>query len=542
MKGICKKIFTMAPKKPNSALRKIAKIILFNKEEVIAHIPGEGYACQDHNIVLIKGGRIKDLPGVRYRVIRGAQEVYGVKNRKNSRSKYGVNPNISFEKAIWKLKSPVMIKTKKIGGTVYKIPKRINTEQATSLALIILIQSAKKRKINLFAKALALEIIDILNIKGTIGHVDHGKTTLTSVITTILSLYGYAKARNYFDIDSAPEEKERKITINTSHIEYETENRHYAHIDCPGHSDYIKNMITGAAQMDGAILVVSAVDGAMPQTREHLLLAKHIGIPKIVVFINKIDQIDDPELLTLVELEIKDLLIEHNFKTEPIIITGSALEALKYLSQKTTYTRGDNQWVDKILDLLHAIDTEIPTPIRIIDKPFLMGIEGVLSITGRGTVATGLIERGKLKIGDSVQCIGFNNNKIFAVTGIEMFQKTLTEGVSGDNIGVLLRGVQKNEIQRGMVLIKPNTLKAYSKFKAETYILKTSEGGRTKPFTEGYKPQFYVRTTDVTDTNKKMVLPGDFVTLEITLLYPIAIEHGMRFAIREGGKTIGAGL
>ncbi|KAF8819420.1 putative elongation factor tu, apicoplast [Cardiosporidium cionae] len=389
-----------------------------------------------------------------------------------------------------------------------------------------------------------------LNI-GTIGHVDHGKTTLTSVITTLLSLYGYAKAKDYFDIDSAPEEKERKITINTSHIEYETEKRHYAHIDCPGHADYIKNMITGAAQMDGAILVVSAVDGAMPQTREHLLLAQHIGIPKIVVFINKVDQIDDPELLTLVELEIKDLLIEHNFITEPHIITGSALEALKYLSQKSIYTKGDDKWVDKILDLLNIIDTEIPNPVRDTDKAFLMGIEGVLSITGRGTVATGLIERGRLKTGDSVQCVGFNNNRIFPVIGIEMFQKTLLEGCSGDNVGLLLRGVQKNEIQRGMVLAKPNSIKAYYKFQAETYILKTSEGGRTKPFSEGYKPQFYVRTTDVTgcvtqisynNINKKMVLPGDFVTLNVTLLYPIAIEQGMRFAIREGGKTIGAGL
>nr|QEM01709.1 elongation factor Tu [Nephromyces sp. ex Molgula occidentalis] len=389
-----------------------------------------------------------------------------------------------------------------------------------------------------------------LNI-GTIGHVDHGKTTLTSVITILLSLYNYTKAKDYFDIDCAPEEKERKITINTSHIEYETTMRHYAHIDCPGHADYIKNMITGAAQMDGAILVISAVDGAMPQTREHLLLANYIGISKIIVFINKIDQIEDPELLTLVELEIKDLLIEHNFITKPIIITGSALEALKYLSHKTKYNRGDNQWVDKILDLLNAIDTEIPTPKRSYDKPFLMAIEGLVSITGRGTVATGLIERGTLKIGDSVQWLGFNMNKIFTVIGIEMFQKTLTEGVSGDNIGVLLRGVQKNELQRGMVLTKPHSIKAYSQFHAETYILKTNEGGRTKPFSEGYKPQFYIRTTDITGciskvlsnkNNKTMVLPGDFVTLEIKLLYPIALETGMRFAIREGGKTIGAGL
>nr|QEM01762.1 elongation factor Tu [Nephromyces sp. ex Molgula occidentalis] len=388
---------------------------------------------------------------------------------------------------------------------------------------------------------------------GTIGHVDHGKTTLTSAITNVLSIYGLAKPRNYFDIDSAPEEKERKITINTSHIEYETTKRHYAHIDCPGHSDYIKNMITGAAQMDGAILVVSAIDGLMPQTREHLLLAKQIGIPNIIIFINKTDQVEDTELLELVELEITDLLKDLGFINKPIFIFGSATEALKYIENKKTYNYGENKWVDKILDLLAKIDDEIPTPKRDIDKPFLMGIEGVISITGRGTVATGLIERGKIKIGDIVQIIGFGSIHDTTVIGIEMFQKILLEGIAGDNIGLLLRGIQKTDIQRGMVIAAVNTIKPYSQFIADIYVLKASEGGRIKPFSINYKPQFYVRTTDVTGTiNKiistnntkesKIIFPGDLVSLEIILLYPIAIETGMRFAIREGGKTIGAGL
>nr|QEM01823.1 elongation factor Tu [Nephromyces sp. ex Molgula occidentalis] len=391
-----------------------------------------------------------------------------------------------------------------------------------------------------------------LNI-GTIGHVDHGKTTLTSALTTILSFYGRAKARNYFEIDSAPEEKERKITINTAHVEYETEKRHYSHIDCPGHADYIKNMITGAAQMDGAILVVSAVDGLMPQTYEHLLLAKQIGIKDIVVFINKVDQIEDPELLELVELEISDLFTELGFTSNISFILGSAFEALKYLEGKKTYIKGENKWVDKILELLDNIDLNIKTPKRDIDKPFLMGIESVISITGRGTVVTGLIERGKIKIGDSVQILGYNIDKNTTITGIEMFHKTLNEGVAGDNVGILLRNIQKTEIQRGMILATINTIKSHSKFIAETYILKPNEGGRSKPFTEGYKPQFYIRTTDITgtiikiksnktNTNASIVLPGDFILLEIELLYPIAIENGMRFTMREGGKTIGAGL
>nr|QEM01651.1 elongation factor Tu [Nephromyces sp. ex Molgula occidentalis] len=390
-----------------------------------------------------------------------------------------------------------------------------------------------------------------LNI-GTIGHVDHGKTTLTSAITTILSFYGYAKAKNYFEIDSAPEEKERKITINTSHIEYETNKRHYSHIDCPGHADYIKNMITGAAQMDGAILVVSATDGLMPQTQEHLLLAKQIGIKDIIVFINKVDQIEDNELLELVELEITDLLLELDFKIKSSFILGSALEALKYLEGKITYNKGENKWVDKILDLLDSIDQYIQTPKRDIEKSFLMGIESVISITGRGTVVTGLIERGKIKIGESVQILGYNTCKNTTITGIEMFHKTLNEGVAGDNVGILLRNIQKTDIQKGMVLAHVNTIKSYSKFIAETYILKPTEGGRSKPFSEGYKPQFYIRTTDITgsiikiltnNTNKNpIVLPGDFISLEIELLYPIAIENGMRFTMREGGKTIGAGL
>nr|QEM01882.1 elongation factor Tu [Nephromyces sp. ex Molgula occidentalis] len=386
---------------------------------------------------------------------------------------------------------------------------------------------------------------------GTIGHVDHGKTTLTSAITTILSKFGLAKARNYFEIDSAPEEKERKITINTAHIEYETEKRHYSHIDCPGHSDYIKNMITGAAQMDGAILVVSAVDGPMPQTREHLLLAKQIGISNIVVFLNKEDQIEDKELLELVELEINDLLLEIGFSTKTTFISGSALEALKYIEKQQTYKYGSNIWVDKILNLLKIIDTEILTPLREIDKPFLMSIEDILSITGRGTVVTGLIEKGSIKLGDICQVVGFGISKMVTVIGLEMFHKTLDKGLAGDNIGLLLRGIQKLELHRGMVLTYPNSIKAHSIFKAEIYILTKEEGGRTKPFSEGYKPQFYLRTIDITGSvnkiistteNKKIVIPGDVVILEIKLLYTIAIETGMRFAIREGGKTIGAGL
>nr|QEM01621.1 elongation factor Tu [Nephromyces sp. ex Molgula occidentalis] len=388
-----------------------------------------------------------------------------------------------------------------------------------------------------------------LNI-GTIGHVDHGKTTLTSAITTILSFYGLAKARHYFDIDSAPEEKIRKITINTSHIEYETLKRHYSHIDCPGHADYIKNMITGAAQMDGAILVVSAIDGLMPQTYEHLLLAKQIGISNIIIFINKVDLIDDKELLDLVQLEIIDVLNKLGFTSKYDFIFGSAYEALNYLNTKVEYIKGNNYWVDKILDLLDSIDKNFISPLRDIEKPFLMGIENVISITGRGTVVTGLIERGKIKIGDTIQILGYNLNKITTIIGIEMFHKLLNEGIAGDNVGILLRNIQKTELQRGMVLTLPNTIKSWSIFKSDIYILKSSEGGRSKPFSEGYKPQFYIRTTDITGSikkilskdNNKILFPGDFSVLEIELLYPIAIEVGMRFTIREGGRTIGTGL
>nr|QEM01680.1 elongation factor Tu [Nephromyces sp. ex Molgula occidentalis] len=390
---------------------------------------------------------------------------------------------------------------------------------------------------------------------GTIGHVDHGKTTLTCAITNILFLYGYSKKYNYFDIDSAPEEKERGITINTAHIEYETIKRHYAHIDWPGHSDYIKNMIIGATQMDGAILVVSAIEGPMPQTREHLLLAKQIGISSIIVFINKIDQVNDLELLELVELEIKDLLKEYGFLNEKIsFIKGSAIKALEYIKNIKSYNYGENIWVDKILDLLNYIDEYIKPPIRNLDKSFLMSIEDVLSITGRGTVITGLIERGKIKIGDTIQILGFGKSYSSIVIGIEMFKKTLNIGLAGDNIGLLLRSLQKNDIKRGMIACELNSIKLISKFKADVYILKSIEGGRNKPFFEGYKPQFYFKTTDITGTivkickiNSKsekisMVLPGDMITLEINLLYPMAIEKGMNFAIREGCKTIGAGI
>nr|QEM01912.1 elongation factor Tu [Nephromyces sp. ex Molgula occidentalis] len=388
-----------------------------------------------------------------------------------------------------------------------------------------------------------------LNI-GTIGHVDHGKTTLTSAITTLLSLYKLAKARSYFEIDSAPEEKARKITINTSHVEYETLKRHYSHIDCPGHSDYIKNMITGAAQMDGAILVVSAVDGLMPQTYEHLLLAKQIGILNIIIFINKVDQIEDNELIELIKLEIIDTLKELKFNFKPIFILGSAYEALKYLEGKIKYKKGDNIWVDKILELLDMIDLKIPSPLRKIEKPFLMSIENIISITGRGTVVTGLIEKGKIKTGETVQIIGYNIVKNTTIIGIEMFHKLLNEGLAGDNVGLLLRNIQKIDLQRGMVIAFPNSIKSYFKFIAEVYILKPTEGGRSKPFTLGYKPQFYLRTTDITGTIKKIIsknldnfiFPGDFSILEIELIYSIALEKGMRFTIREGGKTIGAGL
>jgi len=388
---------------------------------------------------------------------------------------------------------------------------------------------------------------------GTIGHVDHGKTTLTAAITMALAARGGAKGRKYDDIDSAPEEKARGITINTAHVEYETENRHYAHVDCPGHADYVKNMITGAAQMDGAILVVSGADGPMPQTKEHLLLAKQVGVPNIVVFLNKEDQVDDAELLELVELEIRETLDKYEFPGDEIpIVSGSALLALEALTENPQTQRGDNKWVDKIYDLMDQVDSYIPTPERETDKPFLMAVEDVFSITGRGTVATGRVERGTVKIGDSVELVGLRTTKTVTVTGLEMFQKTLEESVAGDNVGILLRGVQKIDIERGMVLAKPGTITPHTKFEAQVYVLTKEEGGRHTPFFPGYRPQFYVRTTDVTgkiesfraddDSATQMVMPGDRIKMIVELIQPIAIEKGMRFAIREGGRTVGAGI
>ena len=377
---------------------------------------------------------------------------------------------------------------------------------------------------------------------GTIGHVDHGKTTLTAAITKVLSDAGLSSARSFDSIDNAPEEKERGITINTSHVEYETANRHYAHVDCPGHADYVKNMVTGAAQMDGAILVVAATDGPMPQTREHILLARQVGVPSIVVFMNKVDMVDDEELLELVEMEIRDLLSFYDFDGDNIpVIQGSALGALN----------GEGKWVDTVMSLMAAVDESIPLPPRITDKPFLMPVEDVFSITGRGTVATGRIERGKVRIQETVELVGIRDTRSTTVTGVEMFQKTLEEGMAGDNVGVLLRGVQKEDIERGMVLAKPGSITPHTKFEAEVYVLKKEEGGRHTPFFPGYRPQFYVRTTDVTGTISdftaddgsaaEMVMPGDRIQMTVELINPIAIEQGMRFAIREGGRTIGAG-
>jgi elongation factor Tu len=388
---------------------------------------------------------------------------------------------------------------------------------------------------------------------GTIGHVDHGKTTLTAAITMTLAATQGGQGRKYDDIDSAPEEKARGITINTAHVEYETENRHYAHVDCPGHADYVKNMITGAAQMDGAILVVSGADGPMPQTKEHILLAKQVGVPNIVVFLNKEDQVDDPELLELVELEVRETLDNYEFPGDEIpIVTGSALLALEALTENPQTKPGDNQWVDKILELMNQVDTYIPTPERQTDKPFLMAIEDVFSITGRGTVATGRVERGTIKVGEQVELVGLGPTKATTVTGLEMFQKSLEESIAGDNVGVLLRGVQKDEIQRGMVLAKPGSMTPHTKFESQVYVLKKEEGGRHTAFFPGYRPQFYVRTTDVTGkvesfkaddgSDTKMVIPGDRVRMVVELIQPIAIEKGMRFAIREGGRTVGAGL
>jgi elongation factor Tu len=390
-----------------------------------------------------------------------------------------------------------------------------------------------------------------LNI-GTIGHVDHGKTTLTAAITAVLSLGGNAAAKSYEDIDAAPEEKARGITINTAHVEYETESRHYAHVDCPGHADYVKNMITGAAQMDGAILVVSAADGPMPQTREHILLAKQVGVPCIVVFLNKEDQVDDAEIIELVELEVREGLSNFDYPGDDVpIVPGSALLALQAV-EKGTSERGQDKWVDKIFSLMDAVDSYVPTPVRDVDKPFLMAVEDVFSITGRGTVATGRVERGSVKVGDNIEIIGYTETKTAVVTGLEMFQKTLDEAFAGENVGVLLRGVQKSEIERGMVLAKPGSITPHTEFNSEVYVLKKEEGGRHTPFFAGYRPQFYVRTTDVTGSitaftsddgnDVEMVIPGDRIKMTAQLISPIAIESGMRFAIREGGRTIGAGV
>lgn len=388
---------------------------------------------------------------------------------------------------------------------------------------------------------------------GTIGHVDHGKTTLTAAITMTLAAIGRAKAKGYADIDAAPEEKARGITINTAHVEYETEKRHYAHVDCPGHADYVKNMITGAAQMDGAILVVSAADGPMPQTREHILLARQVGVPNLVVFLNKKDMVDDEELLELVELEVRELLSSYDFPGDDIpIVAGSALLALEQMTSNPKTQRGENEWVDCIYKLMDEVDAYVPTPEREVDKPFLMAVEDVFSITGRGTVATGRIERGKVKVGEVVELVGIKNTRNTTVTGVEMFQKVLDEGMAGDNVGLLLRGMQKADIERGMVLAKPGSITPHTQFEGEVYVLTEKEGGRKTPFFAGYRPQFYVRTTDVTGTIQaftaddgttvEMVMPGDRIKVTVELINPIAIENGMRFAIREGGRTIGAGV
>ena len=381
---------------------------------------------------------------------------------------------------------------------------------------------------------------------GTIGHVDHGKTTTTAAITKYLGLLGKAKYEAYDQIDSAPEEKERGITINTAHVEYETDKRHYAHVDCPGHADYVKNMITGAAQMDGAILVVAATDGAMPQTREHILLARQVGVPNLVVFLNKCDMVDDPELLELVEMEVRELLSSYEFDGDNIpFIHGSALKALEAVQANPSIKRGENEWTDKIWELMDALDTYFPTPERDLDKPFLMPVEDVFSITGRGTVATGRVERGVVKVGDEVELVGFGETKKTTVTGVEMFRKLLDQGQAGDNIGALLRGIDKKDIQRGQVLAKPGTIHPHTKFTANVYVLTKDEGGRHTPFFPGYRPQFYIRTTDVTGSIKfdgEMVMPGDNVVMEVELIAPVAIEEGMRFAIREGGRTVGAGV
>ncbi|MBI4946747.1 MAG: elongation factor Tu [Bacteroidetes bacterium] len=376
-----------------------------------------------------------------------------------------------------------------------------------------------------------------LNI-GTIGHVDHGKTTLTAAITTVLAAKGLAVIRDFASIDNAPEEKERGITINTSHVEYSTEKRHYAHVDCPGHADYVKNMVTGAAQMDGAILVVAATDGPMPQTREHILLARQVGVPKLVVFMNKVDMVEDPELIDLVEEEIRGLLTFYGYEGDKVpIIRGSALGGLN----------NDPKWVPKIMELMDAVDNFIPIPTRVVDKPFLMPVEDIFSITGRGTVATGRIEQGICKVGEEIEIVGMREEKLKSViTGVEMFRKELDSGQAGDNAGLLLRGVDKKDIWRGMVLAKPGSITPHTIFKAEVYVLKKEEGGRHTPFHNNYRPQFYMRTTDVTGTctlpaGREMVMPGDNVTIQVELIQPVAMDKGLRFAIREGGRTVGAG-
>ncbi|WP_346692214.1 elongation factor Tu [Coprobacter fastidiosus] len=373
---------------------------------------------------------------------------------------------------------------------------------------------------------------------GTIGHVDHGKTTLTAAITTVLAKKGLSELKSFDQIDNAPEEKERGITINTSHVEYETEKRHYAHVDCPGHADYVKNMVTGAAQMDGAIIVVAATDGPMPQTREHILLARQVNVPRLVVFLNKCDMVDDEEMLELVEMEMRELLSAYEYDGDNTpIIRGSALGALN----------GEPQWEEKVMELMNAVDEWIPLPPRDIDKPFLMPVEDVFSITGRGTVATGRIETGVIKVGDEVQIIGLGaDGKKSVVTGVEMFRKLLDQGEAGDNVGLLLRGIDKNEVKRGMVICHPGQITPHSKFKAQVYILKKEEGGRHTPFHNKYRPQFYIRTLDVTGEitlpeGTEMVMPGDHVTITVELIYPVAINVGLRFAIREGGRTVGSG-
>ena len=378
---------------------------------------------------------------------------------------------------------------------------------------------------------------------GTIGHVDHGKTTLTAAISAVLSRKGLAELKDYDNIDNAPEEKERGITIATSHIEYETEARHYAHVDCPGHADYVKNMITGAAQMDGAILVVSAADGPMPQTREHILLSRQVGVPYIVVFMNKCDMVDDPELQELVEMEIRELLSEYGFPGDDTpIVKGSALQALEEAKAGT-----DGEWSAKIMELMTAVDSYIPTPTRDTDKDFLMPIEDIFSISGRGTVVTGRVEKGVVKVGDTIEIVGLRDTQTTTVTGVEMFRKEMDQGEAGDNVGVLLRGTKKEDVERGMVLCKPKSITPHTKFEAEVYILTKDEGGRHTPFFNNYRPQFYVRTTDVTGSitlaaGTEMVMPGDNVKITVELIAPVALEDGTRFAIREGGRTVGSGV